>query len=334
MPQTYKASVVRPSSEVTRALPALLLALIGFGGACAPQAVNRTSVERAETGTEVMPEAPRSDVMGPIGTGGAPVVSTGGVGGVTGRGGAGGSMDTGPDRGGTGGMVDVPVERPPEIVTEVAPPPDTAEVAPGRVAALVVATPMMLPASDTRLRQLIEMRGFTVKIGDDDAPPADVAGAHVVILSGSCDSEKLAMKYRPTAQPIMVLEPLAFAGMGMTGGSEADAGQQGGNALAMVAATKDHPLAAGITGKVTILTANADMPWGRPHAMAIRIANIDGMAMKAAIFAYTKAAPLVPAMTTAADKRMGFFLGMGAVTTLNANGEKLFHAALDWLAAP
>ena len=90
------------------------------------------------------------------------------------------------------------------------------------------------------------------------------------------------------------------------------------------------PLAAGLTGNVTVYTKGDRLIWAQPAAAAKKIATIVGHADEVAIFAYAAGATM--ANGTAPAKRMGFFIHRN--TDYSPDGVKLFDAAVTYLLAP
>jgi hypothetical protein len=236
--------------------------------------------------------------------------------------------------------VDRAIDRPADTMPPPPPPPDAArapdvgdaagEAPSEQVVLLVVGNPGMLSPSDTRVRTLLEARSFAVRIADDNAA-VDVTGARLVVLAGSCASATLLAKYRDVPLPLLNLEPSVQDDMGMTAGTDADFGEQEGSGnLSVVMA--NHPLAAGLTGNPGVVSMESSFGWGRPAAAAQRVATLQGMAQRAAIYGYLKGAMM--AAGVAAARRVGFFASDDAARFLGPNGVALFNAAITWLLLP
>ena len=72
----------------------------------------------------------------------------------------------------------------------------------------------------------------------------------------------------------------------MTGAVEnTDLGGQSGNTQVQVLDV-NHPLAAGLSGVVTVVSAPSNMAWGNPGPQAARVASIPGLTNRVAIFAF------------------------------------------------
>lgn len=266
-----------------------------------------------------------------VGMGGITPSETGGMGGAASGGadgaGAGGIVSP-PPMGGTGGAMPVDVAPPP---MDAADPSDVAETGGKRKAFLVVAEAAAPGTGDKKVEAVIVGKGFAVTIGDDDGAATAATGFDLVVLAGSSVAEKLAGKFRDTPIPTLVLEPSVFDDMKMTSTKDGtDFGEDGGTAITILA--NPGPLAAGLTGNVTVAATGGKLGWGKPAATAMRAATFSGNAAKTTIFAYEKGVVMV-SPTLAPARRAGLFAGMVASPILTAQGEQLIGAAIDWLTA-
>jgi hypothetical protein len=296
--------------------------------ACGPDAVVDLAVTDgaggAGGGSDVRDTGPeRADSAGGSGGGGTGGGGSGGTGGAAGMGGSGGGG------GSAGAPMDMMVDRP--IDQRIDPPdmmltPDVVDAPPPKMAVLVVANDMMPTAADMQLRTSLMGRGLTPWLVDDGAA-ADINAA-LVVIAASSDSNAVAAKYRDVAVPVIAIEPAVFDNMGMTGGD--DFGEDNGTQITIAMA--GHPMAAGLTGNVAVLTMTATLSWGAPSAAAQRVASFSGMAGRATIFGYNKGAAM--AMGMAPARRVGFFAGEPAASRLTDNGKKLLDAAIDWALVP
>ncbi len=327
-----------------------MLVVVALCG-CAPQAAERVALERGDGGrldgqsAEVAPGSGGgggSDTGGPIGSGGLVATGggggrgSGGAGGVVATGGAGGAATGGagtatggaggtPPAGGGAGGDDMAS---PDLAVDNAPVEAAPDTAGKPVAFLVAANPTSLEAADTRVKTLLEQKGYVVKMGDDDAMGSASNGTQLVVLSGTCDSMKLMNKYISIPINTLVLEPGVFDDMGMTGATATDLGSE--NATQVTIVKTDSPLAAKLTGNVTVVGSQQKLAWGKPADTAIKVATLSNMSQKHAVFAYDKGVLMVsPALAPA--KRVGLFITATAIGSLNDNGNKLLAAAIDWL---
>jgi hypothetical protein len=195
-----------------------------------------------------------------------------------------------------------------------------------RNALLVVGNSSALTTGDGRVQQVLAARSYTVRLASDE-DGANVAGVHLVVLAESSAGIMLGDKYRDVAVPVLVLERAVFFEMGMTGNNFEDHGFARGTQLAIQMA--EHPLAAGLTGTVSVvLGGEADLGWGRPAAAAQRVAIVPGLANQVAIFGYERGAAMVVGQALA--RRVGCFVMEAAASRLSTEGTSLLGAAIDW----
>jgi hypothetical protein len=154
----------------------------------------------------------------------------------------------------------------------------------------------------------------------------DATGRALVVISSSVTSTDVNAKFRTTVTPVLSWKSSIFDDMGLTGAAvDTDYGTAG-NQRQLVIATPSHPMAAGLTGTVTVTTSAANFSWGEPAATAVVIARLPGAPeTRAGIFAYEKGVAMVG--LTAPGRRVGFFQ---AASSLTPQGWALFDAAVRW----
>jgi hypothetical protein len=330
-----------PALRVRRLVVSCVLAGMGLM-ACGPTStISRTGdADGGFTDTGGVGPTP-SDANGAGGTGSA---GTGGAGpmtgGAPGTGGMpeGGAPGTGGSAtGGTGGSPTIDAAEPDLTVDEpVAAPPDLATP---RQALLVVGDPAALTAGDMRLKTALAARGFTVVMGDDGGTTADANHMDLVVVGSSSASSMVGVKFKDIAIPVLDMEASIFDDMKMTGpAAKADYDEEDDRRITMVPARASHPLAAGLTGNITVNSGGTDpccgINWGKPAATATTIASYTSLSNgKIAIFAYEKAARMVDDFPAPA-RRVGFFAADTTMEHLSDDGLKLLNAAIVWAASP
>jgi hypothetical protein len=192
--------------------------------------------------------------------------------------------------------------------------------------------------ADEQLGARLEQLGFTVDVLTAEDPEPDlmkaVERAEVVVLSPSIATAELSDQLIAAPVPLVALETSAFSRLGLTGTAwKRDVGNIGGRTREVVISNPGHPLAAGLSGESTVLTRNQTLRWGRPGEEAIVVAHYaHEPAAQTAVFAYERGSHMP--VGDAPARRVGLFLGNARViTTLNAEGWKLFDAAITWSAA-
>jgi hypothetical protein len=188
-----------------------------------------------------------------------------------------------------------------------------------------------LRPSDTKLKMRLEGRNFTVKFGDDDdADSSKATGTDLVIISETVGDTRVAAKYTMVNVPVIVAHDALFDDMKMTGNAGTD--HATANITQVVITDMAHPLAAGITGSVTIAGGAQAASWGNPSNTAHKVATVPNQAARFAVFGYDKGAMMNGLAAPA--KRIGFFATETMADNMNDNGWKLFDAAVDWAISP
>lgn len=199
----------------------------------------------------------------------------------------------------------------------IAPPPA------GTPVALVVADPALLTPSEAKLKTRLDP-SYDVHVVDDGAvTPQLVAGMSVVVLGGSVD-ESTVGALRTVATPMLVtrnqlLDELAMA-------PAADQGQVTGTTVGV--STPVHPLAATLTGTVTVNNRAKLLYWGRPAPAATVIAEAGPG--QPVLFAYRPGATLTDG-SAAAECRV--YWSAAQATSWTAQAGALFDRAVAYAAA-
>jgi hypothetical protein len=199
------------------------------------------------------------------------------------------------------------------------------EVTPPRTVLMVVGNAAMPTGSDTRLQQLLLVRGLRVRLASDEDPVV-VTGIDVVVLAESAVSFLVADRYRNVAVPVVTLDRVLFQYMGMTSTGGTDYGSTIATDLTVL--LPEHGLAGGLSGTVSVVSASANLAWGVPAPSAERVAILSGMPDRVAVFGYPQGATMVTG--TAVARRVGCFVTEQAALLLDDDGVRLLSAAIDW----
>ena len=160
-------------------------------------------------------------------------------------------------------------------------------------------------------------------VDDAATTAADASGKQVVVVSSSSNSGSVTTKFRTVAVPVVDWEAGLFDDFGMT--AAAGGYVAGQRDLAIV--TPGHPLAAGLSGTVSVASAAGDIAWGSPNPNAVVVARLPGTA-SASIFAY-EAGVAMPGLTAPA-RRVALFMWDTTAASFTAAGNALFDAAISW----
>ena len=194
-----------------------------------------------------------------------------------------------------------------------------------------------LTTPDNSMKTLLEGMGhvLTIKTGALTTT-ADAAGKDLVLVSASVSSPDVNIKFKAVTQPVMVLEVLIFDDMAMTG---ITSGTHYGSTASQTGITiftprlpslegSAHPMAAGLSGTVTVYTSAQTVNWGVPGPGAENIAGITTDGTKVTIFGYPAGATMVG--MNAPGRRVGFFPEVTGPSVLTTAGTNLFKAAVNW----
>ncbi len=196
--------------------------------------------------------------------------------------------------------------------------------------ALLVTGSTTLNAGDAAARDRLVATGLVPVIRTGTAvTTAEAAGKALVLLSSTPASSSINTKFRTTVTPVLNWESALMDDMGMTGPTSGThyGTTTGQTQVAIVNAA--HPLAAGLSGTVTVSSPAAIHTWGVPNANAVTVARPVGQATRGAIFAYEKGS-IMPGLV-APGRRVGFFLEDATAASLTAQGRSLFDAAVRWV---
>ena len=194
--------------------------------------------------------------------------------------------------------------------------------------ALLVTGSVTLNESDTVVKTRLEALGHTVVVKDGaSAATTDATNKSLIVISSAVNPTSVGTKFRAVTVPVITWESGLFNSMGMTGSTNKDFGTKTGQTqIAITNAT--HPLAAGLSNTVSVVTAAKTFDWGKPNANAISIATITGDAAKTAIFAY-EGGVTMPGLTAPA-RRVALFLHDDTAATFTTSGTALLDAAIKW----
>jgi uncharacterized repeat protein (TIGR01451 family) len=202
-------------------------------------------------------------------------------------------------------------------------------------ASIIVKSPVLLVAgsttlntSDAAVKTRLEALNHIVTVKDAASVTAtDANGKALVVISSTVTPATLGTKLRTVAVPVITWESGSFNNMGMTGSTNKDFGTKI-NQTQIAITNSSHPLAAGLSGTVTVVSAGKTFDWGKPSTNALSIATIAGDATKTAIFGYEPGAVMVG--LTAPARRVGLYLFDDTAASFNANGTALLDAAIKW----
>jgi hypothetical protein len=198
--------------------------------------------------------------------------------------------------------------------------------------ALFVVGDAMLTRGDSAILDRLRGLGYVVSIIAATMVTTDSAqGMDFVFISRSVHSPEVMASFRDLAVGLFVTEYNLYASLGMTDKATTASGGDTLPSTELTIVDPTHPLAAGFSGNVTVLTAGkGQYGFGVPGGDAVVVANLVDEPQGAAIFAYEKGATMVG--LSAPARRVGYFLDIQASTRLTTEGWALFDAAAQWSA--
>ena len=202
----------------------------------------------------------------------------------------------------------------------------TIDTSGGGVVVLVVGNPASLSSGDAAVVARFESLGAVVTLVDDnDATAGSATGADVVVVSSTANSNVLGSTFKSVSTPVWVSKPWLLDDMGMTGTS---AGTDYGTVSASQVTITDpaHPLAAGLSGTVTVTPASRLMQFGVPGGDGATVSTVAGTPTT---FLYETGQQLADG-TTAAGCRVAFSIFQTAPATFTTDGWALFDAAATY----
>jgi len=193
---------------------------------------------------------------------------------------------------------------------------------------LLVVGSATLNTGDSAVKSRLEALGYfvTVKTGSA-ATTADANGKAAVLVSSTVTPSSVGTKFRTVAVPVVTWESGLYANMGMTGTAAQDNGTVTKQTQLKIT-NASHPLAAGLSGTVTVVSVSGTLDWGKPNANAAAVATVANDTTKALIFGYLPGA-VMPGLT-APGRRVGLFLYDTTAASFTSNGTALLDAAISW----
>jgi hypothetical protein len=217
---------------------------------------------------------------------------------------------------------DLPVVLPPDAAPDL-----PADRGPPGTALLVVGETTLAPG-DKQLKASLMRLGFAVVARDGQAAvTSDALGRSLVVISGSAWSDDVGAKFRDVPVPVVVFDCAVFGPMKLTGTKEGtDFDSVDDQRLMIVDDT--HPLAGGLSGLVTVASAQLQISWGLPSSSAVKVATVVNQPNHFTIFGYTEGSAMVG--MTAPARRVGAFVRFPDQTSYAESGLLLFEAAALW----
>jgi len=195
---------------------------------------------------------------------------------------------------------------------------------------LVVENPAALNGADQDAKSRLELLGYAVTVADDEASKvSDALDKDVILISSTCDANRLGDKFKNVAIPIVMWEVSIFPLMGMTNSVLYQ--DYGGRASQskLIIENPTHPLAAGLSAGEQIVGLKSDVfLFGIPNNQAISIASLTDRTDRKTVFAYDEGTQMFGLVAPA--RRVAIYFDDDGLKNANTLGLSLFDAAVCW----
>ncbi|MBK8561961.1 MAG: HYR domain-containing protein [Saprospiraceae bacterium] len=188
-----------------------------------------------------------------------------------------------------------------------------------------------LNSGDTWVKNRLQALGLNVTVKSATAAAsADATGKGLVVISTTINSADVTSKFTNVTVPIVTWESYILDDLKMTGATAQTDYGENNTYSSLVINNASHPLSAGLSGTVRVLTAGNWIRWGATNnAAAIKAASVAGQSSWWGVLGYDKNAAMQGGFIAPA-RRVSLFLNDDTPTLLTENGKKLFDAAIEW----
>jgi RHS repeat-associated protein len=192
---------------------------------------------------------------------------------------------------------------------------------------LVVADPASLTNADVVLGYVaVANANASLTIVDDGAAAPAATSTDVVVISPSVNPTTLGNKYKDLAAPVVNVAAASWQGSGLT-----SAGPSTTSGTSAYVNTAGHPIAAGKTGTVALLTSSDTInpaPSTSLGAGAVKVWTASSSSPDAVVAVYDTAA--VTPGGAAAARRVTIGLSSAALGKLSTDGVNVYAEAVKW----
>jgi hypothetical protein len=191
----------------------------------------------------------------------------------------------------------------------------------------VVGDAAAMGPSDLAISNRLQTNGYTVQVVSDElAATTNATGKGLVLTSSTVGSSLVNTKFRDVAVPVINWETSVQDDYGFT--TAANLGTASSQSTLNIT-NAGHPLAAGLAAGIrTVVTVADAFSWGEPGGNPIILARLNDGSSHPCLYAYEAGAAM--SSGTAPARRVHIFLQNETFAALNADGLKLFDAAVGW----
>jgi hypothetical protein len=194
-----------------------------------------------------------------------------------------------------------------------------------------VSVPSLNP-SDAGVKARLEAAGLQVKVVADSASQTtNAVNMALVVTSSTVTPTNVGDKFQAVPVPVINWEQGLEDHFLLTTDDVTSHNTNPGTKETQInLLAADHPLAAGFgTGPRTV-SSGTQLSWGVPTAAATIVASTMDDPKHGVIYGVEKGATLIDGFTKATARRVHFMMTDDTFVTLNADGLKLFDAAVNW----
>ncbi|NOX30868.1 MAG: hypothetical protein GXP35_12600 [Actinobacteria bacterium] len=204
------------------------------------------------------------------------------------------------------------------LFNQVEPPAEPSSIA------IVVKDPAAPSAGDNAIVARLQAAGYEVSMHDDtDVIDTDVIDADVVLISSTVSSFALRDRLADIPASIVLAKSWLFGDYGLSASNGSLTRATDGDIVDTA-----HPIAAGLTGTVTLLTTSDRFPVGIPGATADVVLEVDG---DPTLWVYDEG-DLLPSGTAASGCRSTLHAFKDTAANYSPDGWLLFDATITWAA--
>ena len=188
-----------------------------------------------------------------------------------------------------------------------------------------------LNTGDAWVKSRLEKLGLEVEVKKaTSASAGDANGKGLVVISSTINSGDLGATFKNVAVPVVTWESYLLDEMKMTGPiAQTDFGQDASYKYLTIT-DPSHPLSAGLSGTVQVLTSSNYMRWGwTTQSAAAKAAKVTGQEGWYGIFGFDKGDAMQGGFT-APERRVSLFMDDVTPAMLTTQGQQLFDGAIEW----
>ncbi|HVR87851.1 MAG TPA: hypothetical protein VMU54_26270, partial [Planctomycetota bacterium] len=124
----------------------------------------------------------------------------------------------------------------------------------------------------------LQRLGYSISIKPSGTVKAsDAVGMDLIVVTSTATRSQISTLFTNSTVPLLTWNSGTMSDLGMTGGTSGTDYGTTGSQTAVSIVTPSHPLAAGLTGTVTVTTQGDTYSWGVPSASAILVASLTGV---------------------------------------------------------